>query len=607
MMGAVDGRSIGDLSVGMASKLRHGADWFETRDLHWELGFLGVVDFRSRLDRSHASSNGRSIVIYGDIYSSGDSKIPGEDQARVALYLYEKHGADFLKQLNGSFVVSVYDSREEKLLIATDRHGSRNLFYRIRSDRNLLFSSEIKAILVDPSLKPRLNHEAVAEFFTFSYPLGNKTFFEGIELLGPGAVLTYDVAARNLSVESYWDLEFHRRDVPRSLECYLREFDSVMERAVELRMRDRDRVGILLSGGVDSRLMAGYVKRIADREGRDLVSFTFGTRGGWQQRIAHEVADALGIENRFHEIRSDCVAKYAEEVVYKGDGHMRIRDAHFVALLGEVRAEVEYVLVGFLCDTVFGAHLDKSVLRVSGREQLADYLFKKYRVEQVAKYVESVFSEDFLAGIRETARRNFANTVLEIPFDACDDIVHYWDLRQRGRRYMFPMLSYIRWYLDAADPYADNEVVDFAVGLPPALKRRKRFIYLACKAIFPKLASIPLESVGRSLRSTETPLLVTSLGRLFSKTGKTLVERLSLGRILFRPKDYRGYEYWIRTGSRTYVETLFADKPVEILNQRGVREVIKDHMRGRRNHDQLICDLINLELAAKAFFPKGIR
>jgi asparagine synthase (glutamine-hydrolysing) len=206
---------------------------------------------------------------------------------------------------------------KQKVIIANDRYGSKNLFYVINSDR-ILYSSEIKAILEDISIIPKLNHESVVELFTFSFMLGNKTLFNGIELFPPASILIYDLKKNKIQIVGYWDFKFDHDKEPKNLETYLTEFNLLMEKVVERRMADKDKIGIFLSGGVDSRLMAGFAQRVAERTGKELISFTFGTKGGWQGKIAMQVADKLGIENGFYEIPADMIANYAEEVVLKG-------------------------------------------------------------------------------------------------------------------------------------------------------------------------------------------------------------------------------------------------------------------------------------------------
>ena len=587
------------LAKKMLSLLTHGEDWFEGKFLHHQFGFHGVVDAKPRLENCYASSNDKSAVVYGNIYSYKDQKL-SKNKAETVLSLYKKYGLDFLKDINGSFVLSIYDGG--KLIIAADKLGSKNLLYTTKSD-GILYSSEIKAILADKSIETTLNHEAIAEFFTFSFPLDNKTFFEGIKLLPPASILICH--QDKMLIKRYWDFKFDRRK-QKDLTALIKEFEEIMEKAVEIRMADKDKIGIFLSGGLDSRLIAGFAKRIADITNKELISFTFGTKGGWQEKIASKVASELGIENRFYEIPSDSISKYAEEVVYKGDGHIRIRDAHFISLLDKVRSECEDVLVGFFCDTIFGTHLSKDILQISSKDKFVGYLFNKYKVKQIAEHIPTIFSKNFPNNLGEKIKENFVNTVMEIPFDSYGNIAHYWDLRQRGRRYILPMSNYIEWYVKAMDPFLDDKVVDFAVNIPLELKFRKKIIHIACESIFPNLSDIPLEDTGAPPHTVGVSRILPIARRFALAKAKSVVERISFGKILFEPKDYRGYEYWLKTGSKKYVYDILLQSSTlystPIFNQKYVDNIVHEHMKGKSNYDQLICDLINFKLINKMFF-----
>jgi len=595
------------LGEDMEKSMKHES-FYHGKTFYGGSSLLGVVDLQTVFenDRLMEELDGNVCVVIGKVY---DRRELGYTTANIFLSLYKSENPDSilasLRQLNGSFAFVIYDEDKGKMIIGSDRYGSKNVFYTINSDR-LVFSSEIKSILKDPSIHPKLNVDAVGEFFTFSYLLGNKTFFEGINLLPPASILLYDSDGDKVQIGQYWDFEFYQRRRPReSLDYYLKRFDELMERAVERRMRDKDKIGVFLSGGLDSRLIAGFAKKIADRTGKELVSFTFGTKGGWQEKIARQVTDKLVIDNRFYEIPSDFIARYADEIIYKGDGHIRIRDAHFTSLLRKVRLEVDTVLVGGFCGTLFGAHLHKEILRISNKGELIGYLLSRHTIKQIAEHVPEMFSQKFRYDLERKVKRNYVEIVRSIPFHSYGEISHYWDLRQRCRRYLLPLSSYINWYLDCRDPYLDNEVVEFAINLPLELKTEKKFIHKASKRLFPSLAEIPWENTGVPPDTKRPLVLLSKLRRRAVSEMKRFIERISRGNILFQNLDYRGYSYWLRTGSRKYVERSLLEKADQgIFNQEYVRKILDDHMSCRKDHNQLICDLLNMKLLVDKFWGK---
>jgi len=579
--------------------LRHDNSFFSGKCFCNKYGYQGVVDEEHDLQHDWIVSNEKIIMVYGDVYSYKNSGFVCE-KAKTVLSLYESGQTEFLKNLSGSYLISIYDMEKKDFILANDRFGSKNIFYCVSDGDFLQYSSEMKTILGDTNAKPKLDREAIVEFLTFSHMFDNKTFFQDIKLLPPGSAIIYNLETSTIQIKRYWDFEFTHDRAARTTESYLVEFDSLIKKAIKKRIVNRNKIGVFLSGGLDSRLLLGYTKRIADAQGKTVVSFTFGTRNGWQESIAKKIAEDLGVENRFYEIPSDCIAKSAEEIVFKGDGHIRIRDSHFVSLLREIRNSVDTFLVGFFAGTAFGAHIPPSIGLVSNKNELVNLLYATNEVRRVSQHISKLFLDDFFKEDLKKKAANFLRIkVNEMPEKSWEEFAHYWDLKQRGVRYQLLLSSYLGWYIHSSDVYLDNELVDFAWSLPIDLKIGKRFLRYALVHFLPNLARIPDENTG-ALPNDSRLMVRFSLGkRLLKNLMYNAIEKLSLGRILFVPKDYRAYDYWLRTGSRKYVEKVLMKDSQDIFNQAYVDKILKEHMACKQNNDQIICDILNLKLLLK--------
>lgn len=583
------------LASSMKTLLMHGENWFDSTQINHRYGFHGTSDFKQSLENKSYCSNDKSVIIYGNIYSYRDKKLE-RNLSKKIFSLYEKYNLNFLKDLNGSFILSICDN--ETLFLITDRLGSKNLYYSIESD-NIFYSSEIKAILANKSIKPKLNYKAIAEFFTFTFLLRNNSFFRGIKLVPPGSILVFR-RNKNL-IEKYWEIRFNKDEHKNpNLRELLKEFSLIMERAIENRIADKDKIAIFLSGGLDSRLLAGFTKKIVEKTGKRLISFTFGTKGGWQEKIARRVAKKLKIENKFFEIPTDFIARYAKEIVYKSDGHIRIRDAHFISLLKEVRSEVDTVLLGFFCSELFGELLSPRIFNCASKEELINFLFNQYKINYP---INKIFSTNFPINIKETAEEDFLLTIKEIPFDDYDEIWDFWEIKQRDRRYIIPLSNYINWYLETRLPFLDNKVIDFALNLHVDLRYRKNFIHKANRYIFPNLADIPWEKSGVPPGYTGLLKKIIEFKRGEINNFRYRLNKFTHGIIKLRTPDYRAYDYFLRTGSKNYSEYLLQQKLVnKLFNPDYVKKIIREHMIGKKNNNILICDLINFELLYKLFF-----
>src|SRR5215472_1662125 len=141
---------------------------------------LAIVDvagghqpYRSEDDRVIAVFNGE-IFNYPELHrelAEHGHRFASRTDGEVLVHLYEEHGEALCERLNGQFAFALWDRRERRLLIARDRVGICPLFYTL-DGRRLRFASEIKGLLADPSLEPRLDPRGVDHAFTFWAPVG---------------------------------------------------------------------------------------------------------------------------------------------------------------------------------------------------------------------------------------------------------------------------------------------------------------------------------------------------------------------------------------------------------------------------------------------------
>src|SRR5437867_1970587 len=132
------------------------------------------------------------------------------------LHLYEEEGERCVEQLRGMFAFAIWDRGRRRLLLARDRLGIKPLYYALTDDE-LLFGSEIKAVLAAGSLKPRFNAAVLPEFLATRFVSGEETFFSGVRRLEPGRVLSWS-EGEGLRQRRYWRLPARPDDTPATFE-----------------------------------------------------------------------------------------------------------------------------------------------------------------------------------------------------------------------------------------------------------------------------------------------------------------------------------------------------------------------------------------------------
>ncbi len=248
------------------------------------LGFrrLSIIDLKSGHQPLSNEDGSIWIVFNGEIYNYRELRsfllskghvFKTQTDTETIVHLYEEMGPDCLQKLRGMFAFAIWDSKEKALLLARDRVGIKPLYYHV-TDKALVFGSEIKAVLADPSIPVEMAPDMIDRFLTFLYLPGRETLFKGIQKLAPGHYLL--VKNGQSAIRQYWDLDFAKSYSGRNDEQTEADLLGLLRETVNLHMIADVPVGVLLSGGVDS---TGVLSLAVDETDRKLSTFTVGFSG----------------------------------------------------------------------------------------------------------------------------------------------------------------------------------------------------------------------------------------------------------------------------------------------------------------------------------------
>jgi asparagine synthase (glutamine-hydrolysing) len=214
-------------------------------------------------------------------------------------HLWEEHGEGLFDRVRGQFAFALWDGRRGRLVLARDRFGICPLYWaRVQAAGGpwLLFASEVKALLASGMVQARPDPRGIHQLFTFLGVPGPVTCFEGIQALLPGYYLSVQLdeggAPARVEERAYWQIDFPDEgdetwgDDPGRL---VEDFEAVLFRAVERRLRADVPVVSYLSGGVDSSLVAAMAGKAL---GRPIPTFTVGVEDRELDETAHALAVA---------------------------------------------------------------------------------------------------------------------------------------------------------------------------------------------------------------------------------------------------------------------------------------------------------------------------
>lgn len=215
------------------------------------------------------------------------------------IHAYEEYGVDAIARLHGMFALALWDEPRQRLLLARDRAGKKPLYYT-RADGNLIFASEIKALLAHPRVRREADAQALADFLSVRYVPGPATLFADIYKVLPGHWLLFEDG--QVREQCYWDFQFKEVE-RRPVEEYISGIRQHIDRAVQERLIADVPVGAFLSGGVDSSIITGTMSKLMSQPVKTFA-VGFDVPGFSELPYARLVAEHFGTDH--HEIVVKC-------------------------------------------------------------------------------------------------------------------------------------------------------------------------------------------------------------------------------------------------------------------------------------------------------------
>lgn len=320
---------------------------------------LAVVDLPGGAQPMSTPEGDHTLVYNGELYNA--SEVRSDLEARghrfrtrsdteVVLRSYVEWGPDALGRLNGMWAFAVWDRPHRRLFAARDRLGVKPLIYA-QVGESLWFSSEIKGLLASDAV-PRDPDLSVLPYYLSQFVAPEpRTFFRGIERLPAGHYLVADAAG--LRRVRYWDCNLEEEE-DRGASRYREEIGDLLEDSVRRRMAADVPVGIFLSGGIDSGLLATLAAR---RSSGPLRTFSIGFEGdpSDERAQARRLAETIRAHHEEEVVTArEAAASLPALLEARDEPSQSLLQEHFVARLA--RRSVTVALSGIGGDELFSSY-----------------------------------------------------------------------------------------------------------------------------------------------------------------------------------------------------------------------------------------------------------
>ncbi|GAK57261.1 asparagine synthase, glutamine-hydrolyzing [Candidatus Vecturithrix granuli] len=581
---------------------------------------LSIIDLSTGRQPMSNSRKDIWIVFNGEIYNFLELRQDLEKRGytftttsdtEVILALYEAYGTDCVNSLRGMFAFAIWDKSLQRLFLARDRLGKKPLFYSV-IHQSLVFASEIKALLQDPTFPREMSMSAMSHYLTYQYIPAPETIFKHIYKLPPAHILVCQHG--KITQQRYWRLSYFPKVSLPEQEIEERVI-SLLEESVKIRMISDVPIGAFLSGGIDSSLVVALMARYSSQP-VNTFSIGFKEKAFNELPYARLVAERYGTKH--HEF---IVEPNAIEILPK-------LIWHFDEPFGDSSAIPTYYL-----SQMTGRHVKVALNGDGGDESFAGYLrYLGYKVVELYRHIPLRIRQSLIPFFIQTFSEilkykwctrplRLAQFVNELSFES-RELLYTRTLtifqnepklallhdHIREQVQSLNSLEYMLEYLNSNNVahFTDKMLYsDIMTYLPGDLlvKMDRMTMAHALEGRSPFLDHKLVEFVATL--PAELKLQKTCLKFLLKKIGKTWLPR----KILSRKKQGFGVPIgeWFKCELREMLYDTFSSSYLiqeGILKKEPIERILHEHQTGKTSHWHRIWVLLNLELWYRMFIRK---
>ena len=306
-----------------------GVYFDEKSGVHFGHNRLSIQDISSQGNQPFISDCENYVIVFnGEVYNfesiRKELKLLGyifisNSDTEVILYSYKEWGIECIKKFIGMFAFAILDKTKDKLFLVRDRAGIKPIYYYL-NENQFIFSSEIKSFHKHPEFKKEQNLEALPYFFQFGYIPAPYTIFKNCFKLETGHYLELRIDNLEFKITKYWDVNdfYLEKKISKNEDEILEDIEKILDNAIGLRMISDVPIGVFLSGGYDSSLVASI---LANKQGKKINTFTIGFDDKKYNEAEHAkaIAEYLGTSHTEYYMKHSDMLDLVEELPFYYD------------------------------------------------------------------------------------------------------------------------------------------------------------------------------------------------------------------------------------------------------------------------------------------------
>ena len=543
-----------NMLLSMRSLLKH-YDWYFDEELYSDNHiFASRTHLGLKKQGKQPQEVNDSIFSWmeGEFYNQEELKaifnIESDSDFALLVAIYKKKRSfDFLRDIDGIYAAVIYDKQESTVHLISDRYGFKPLFWGIIND-NLVWSSELKGFLGHKGFKINIDGKAIQQFFDSGYLLENRTWFDSIEIVPPSSVLSFDIINSKTEINHYWswcDIKpiegnIDEREIAE-------ELGRLFKQAVRKRVNKGERIGITLSGGLDSRAILAAVPE----DFKPLHTFTFGQNKCDDIRIAKTVSGIKSAEHHTLTLHSNNWLMSRIGGIWKSDGAFSLLHMHGMEFYDKYKQYIDFNLDGIWGDVIGGLYINLAPNQ----------------------------PEEYTA-------------------------------RNRGRRFINQALILGESSLIHRRPFTSNDLIELAFSFPKTLRQDSYIYKKMLLETFPEYYNnIPWQKTGYPISyNGMTEKLIVLKNFIINKLKR---ESRKIGVTFKDKRDFTDYASWIRKEPAiSFFQKVLLSKDAiypEYIDMNGVHTHFRNHMDKKGDFHNELCLDSTFELWLQQIFEGKYR
>ena len=579
----------------MVAAMKHESFYRTSSFVDEKLGvYVGSVEPEGSFAEKMPVTNGDVTLMFSgeDFPEPGTAQRLKERDHRVEakgasylVHLYEEE-ADFPAQRNGRFHGLAVDKRSGTATLFNDRYGMHRIYYHEGKD-TFYFAAEAKAILAVVPGARQVNTRSLGELVSCGCVLGNRTIFEGIQVLPAGSAWSFQGSASPAKTSYFQPSDWEQQE-ELDLETYYQKLRETFARVLPRYFNGSQPIGLSLTGGLDTRMITAWMKPSPG----SMPCYSFGGmyRDCEDVVVARKVAKAWGQTYQVIPVDGEFLSqfpRYAERAVYLTDGCTAVNRAVDLYANEKVREIAPVRMTGN-----YGGEVLRRVVAFKPVEPAPE-----------------LFRPEFAAQI-EATRETYGELRKVHPLS--------FAVFRQAPWHHYGLLALEQTQVNLRSPFLDNEFVRLVFRAPQSALANND---ISLRLIADGSAALYRIATDRGYAGTNGPALAAAIQawieftvkaeyaydygmpQWVARTDRALaalhLERLFLGR-----HKFAHYRIWYRDQLANYVREMLLDPKAlarPYLNRTAVEEIVSGHLRGVRNYTTEIHTLLTLELVHRQF------